>query len=55
MDDDFLDTVMGAEQGLGKVDPFIGQLWKGWKQLREGQLAQVSQLSLVQILDQRPM
>lgn len=54
MDDDFLDTVMGAEQGLGKVDPFIGQLWKGWKQLREGRVAQVSQLPLVQIVDHNP-
>lgn len=54
MDNDFLDTVMGAEQGLGKVDPFIGQLWKGWKQLREEQLAQVSQLFFVLILDDNP-
>jgi glutathione synthase len=41
MDIEFLDRVMGAEQGLGKVDSFIGQLWRGWKQLREVGLAQV--------------
>ncbi len=51
MDTDFLDAVMGAEQGLGKVDQFIGQLWKGWKQLREEGLAQVSQTSFASILD----
>lgn len=41
MDVGFLDRVMGAEQGVGSVDSFIGQLWKGWKQLREIGLAQV--------------
>lgn len=51
MDADFLDAVMGAEQGLGKVDQFIGQLWRGWKQLREEGLAQVSQTSSAPNLD----
>jgi len=41
MNEQFLDRVMGAEQGLGKVDDFIGTLWAGWKQLREVGLAQV--------------
>ena len=41
MDDEFLDQVMGAETGVGKVDDFIGQLWTGWKQLREEGLVQV--------------
>lgn len=41
MDDEFLDEVMGAEKGVGKVDDFIGQLWMGWKRLRDIGLAQV--------------
>lgn len=41
MDENFLDNVMGAELGLGKVDDFIGELWRGWKQLREAELVQV--------------
>ena len=35
MDEEFLDQIMGAETGVGKVDDFIGQLWTGWKQLRD--------------------
>ncbi|KAG0698818.1 hypothetical protein DFH29DRAFT_939689 [Suillus ampliporus] len=27
---------MGAEVGVGKADEFIGTLWRGWKQAREG-------------------
>jgi len=41
MDEEFLDEVMGAEKGVGKVDEFIGQLWRGWKKLRDAGLAQV--------------
>ena len=41
MDDEFLDAVMSAEHGLAKVDEFIGQLWKGWKQLRDEGIVQV--------------
>lgn len=41
VDENFLDNVMGAELGLGKVDDFIGELWRGWKQLREVGLVQV--------------
>ncbi|TFL02602.1 glutathione synthase [Pterulicium gracile] len=35
MDEDFLDEVMGAVDGVGAVDEFVGQLWKGWKQVRD--------------------
>jgi hypothetical protein len=42
MDEEFLDQIMGAETGVGKVDDFIGQLWTGWKRLRdESRLVQV--------------
>ena len=41
MDEEFLDQIMGAETGVGKVDNFIGQLWTGWKQLRDEGLVQV--------------
>jgi hypothetical protein len=51
MDEAFLDDVMGAERGLGKVDDFIGQLWKGWKQLRNEGLAQVPQYFIHLILE----
>lgn len=40
-DVEFLDRVMGAEEGVGKVDDFTGQLWKGWKQLRDEGMVQV--------------
>ncbi|CAA7261555.1 unnamed protein product [Cyclocybe aegerita] len=46
MDEEFLDRVMGADEGVGKVDDFIGQLWKGWKQLRDAGLAQPLHLGL---------
>lgn len=43
MDEDFLDEVMGAVDGVGAVDEFVGQLWKGWKQVRdEDAVVQVS-------------
>jgi glutathione synthase len=41
MDEEFLDKIMGAEEGVGKVDDFIGHLWRGWKKLRDAGLAQV--------------
>ena len=41
MDDEFLDDIMVAEKGVGKVDDFIGQLWTGWKRLRDAGLVQV--------------
>ena len=33
-DVEFLDRVMGEEQGVGQVDEFTGQLWRQWKKLR---------------------
>ncbi|KAF7323690.1 Glutathione synthetase [Mycena kentingensis (nom. inval.)] len=45
-DTDFLDRVMGAEQGVGQVDEFVGQLWSGWKRLRDEGLVQPLQLGL---------
>lgn len=38
LDWDFLDRVMG---GVAKVDGFQGELWRGWKKVRE-ELVQVS-------------
>jgi hypothetical protein len=35
MDVEFLDRVMGAEEGVGAVDEFTGALWRGWKALRD--------------------
>ncbi|KIM43057.1 hypothetical protein M413DRAFT_69714 [Hebeloma cylindrosporum] len=46
MDTEFLDKIMGAEEGVGKVDDFIGQLWRGWKKLRDAGLAQPLHLGL---------
>ncbi|KAF8230028.1 glutathione synthase [Tricholoma matsutake] len=46
MDEEFLDRVMGADQGVGKVDDFIGQLWNGWKRLRDEGLVQPLHLGL---------
>lgn len=39
----FLDRVMG---GVAKVDSFQGELWRGWKKVRE-ELVQVSYKKLV--------
>ena len=41
MDEKFLDKVMGEVEGVGKVDKFVGQLWRGWKQVREMGVLQV--------------
>lgn len=30
-----LDQVLGDETGIGRVDPFTGKLWRGWKNLRD--------------------
>jgi hypothetical protein len=46
LDEEFLDNVMGAVDGVGAVDEFVGNLWRGWKQLREeGGLVQVHSLA----------
>ena len=41
MDDDFLDKVMGADEGAGKVDMFTGTLWRGWRDIRDEGIVQV--------------
>jgi glutathione synthase len=41
MDEEFLDCVMGELEGVGKVDRFVGRLWRIWKDLRCEGLAQV--------------
>ncbi|KAF5314847.1 hypothetical protein D9619_007262 [Psilocybe cf. subviscida] len=46
MDEEFLDEVMGAETGVGKVDDFIGQLWRGWRKLRDDGHAPTHHLGL---------
>ncbi|KAG6337388.1 hypothetical protein ID866_1711 [Astraeus odoratus] len=46
MDDHFLDNVMGANEGIGKVDEFVGTLWRGWKDIRDAGMAQPLQLGL---------
>ncbi|KAJ7135421.1 hypothetical protein C8R43DRAFT_1020950 [Mycena crocata] len=46
VDLDFLDRIMGSIEGVGKVDDFVGQLWAGWKNLREEGLIQPLQLGL---------
>ncbi|KAJ7164989.1 hypothetical protein C8R46DRAFT_1220133 [Mycena filopes] len=46
MDVEFLDKVMGSVEGVGKVDDFVGQLWTGWKALRDEGLVQPLQLGL---------
>ncbi|KAG6827139.1 hypothetical protein H0H92_013057 [Tricholoma furcatifolium] len=46
LDEEFLDRIMGTENGVGKVDDFIGQLWTGWRGLRDRGLAQSVHLGL---------
>ncbi|KAG6902416.1 hypothetical protein C0995_000342 [Termitomyces sp. Mi166 len=46
LDEEFLDRIMGTENGVGKVDDFIGQLWTGWRGLRDKGLAQSLHLGL---------
>ena len=41
MDDNFLDEVMGAVNGVGKIDEFVGRLWRGWKDIRDEGIVQV--------------
>lgn len=46
MDHEFLDLIMGGVEGVGKVDEFVGTMWRGWKQLRDEGLVQVISFSL---------
>ena len=50
MDEEFLDRVMGAERGVGRVDEFTGQLWRIWKSLRDQGVQQVRD----HVLDVKP-
>ncbi|TDL16651.1 glutathione synthase [Rickenella mellea] len=45
-DAEFLDRVMGAEVGAGRVDVFTGELWKIWKNLRDDGIEQELQLGI---------
>ena len=40
-DVEFLDGVLSAETAVGRVDEFVGELWKIWKEVRTEGLAQV--------------
>ncbi|KZT69583.1 glutathione synthase [Daedalea quercina L-15889] len=46
MDEEFLDRVMGEVEGVGKVDEFTGQLWRRWRNLRNGNVPRPMQLGL---------
>ncbi|KAF8895244.1 hypothetical protein BD779DRAFT_1498364 [Infundibulicybe gibba] len=46
MDEEFLDRVMGTVDGVGAVDDFVGQLWTGWKQIRDAGLGRTHHLGL---------
>ncbi|RPD66201.1 glutathione synthase [Lentinus tigrinus ALCF2SS1-7] len=46
MDEEFLDRVMGAERGVGRVDEFTGHLWRIWKSLRDQGIHQSRHLGL---------
>ena len=49
-DEKFLDGVMGAVEGVGKVDRFTGQLWNCWKQLRDEGIQQVRDKDFIEHL-----
>lgn len=46
MDHAFLDRIMGAEEGVGRVDEFVGRMWRGWKQIRDSEEGIVQPLQL---------
>jgi hypothetical protein len=33
-DEEFLDSVLSAETAVGRVDEFVGELWRIWKETR---------------------
>ncbi|KAG8832281.1 hypothetical protein FRC17_001563 [Serendipita sp. 399] len=45
-DEEFLDSVLSAETGVGRVDTFVGELWKIWEELRTEGLIQPLQLGI---------
>jgi glutathione synthase len=40
-DEEFLDRVLSADTAVGRVDRFVGELWKIWKEVRTEGLVQV--------------
>jgi glutathione synthase len=40
-DEEFLDGILSAETAVGRVDEFVGELWKIWKQVRSEKPTQV--------------
>lgn len=47
MDEDFLDRVMGK---IGEIDTFTGELWRGWKKVRDEGIRQVSTVFVKRLL-----
>ncbi|KIM29963.1 hypothetical protein M408DRAFT_328409 [Serendipita vermifera MAFF 305830] len=45
-DTEFLDRVLSAETAVGRVDEFVGTLWKIWKEVRSEGLVQPLQLGI---------
>lgn len=45
-DEDFLDSIFSADVGMGKVDNFVGTLWRIWKDVRTEGLIQPLQLGI---------
>ncbi|CAG7852736.1 Glutathione synthetase {ECO:0000256/PIRNR:PIRNR001558} Short=GSH-S {ECO:0000256/PIRNR:PIRNR001558}; {ECO:0000256/PIRNR:PIRNR001558} [Serendipita indica DSM 11827] len=45
-DEAFLDQILSAETGVGKVDEFVGNLWRIWKDVRTEGLVQPLQLGI---------
>ena len=41
-DEAFLDRILSVDTGVGKVDEFVGSLWRIWKDVRTEGLVQVS-------------
>jgi glutathione synthase len=52
-DDEFLDQEMGAELGVGRADEFVRTLWKGWKEIRDEGIVQVTFLYSAMVCDDR--
>ncbi|KAJ8584137.1 glutathione synthetase ATP-binding domain-like protein [Rhizopogon salebrosus TDB-379] len=46
MDIHFLNTMMGADTGMGNADEFTGMLWRGWKNILEHDVVRVKSLHL---------
>ena len=44
-DDAFLDKILSADTAVGRVDEFVGSLWRIWKRLQGDRLPQVSILT----------